>query len=142
MQKRLLLASARELHVAFKKENENDPHLKIGRSKFSQLKPPWCVAPDTAGTHNVCVCIHHQNPKLMISAMHTTENTRSLLSKVVFSLENEDCVLRKCKSCPSPEDLVEHLKSSLAECETVSYKQWVHTDRTQLVDITESLPHH
>ena len=139
VQKRLLLASLKELHAAFIKENEDDPSLKIGKTKFAELKPPWCVSPGSSATHNICVCIHHQNPKLMISAMNTSENANSLMTRLVCSMDNEDCMLRKCKMCPTTGNLVKLLESNLLDLETVTYKQWISTDRTQLADITESV---
>lgn len=59
-QKRLLLCNLRE---AFK---ECHPDLKIGFTKFSMLRPRECVLPGASGTHSVCVCVLHQNVKLMM----------------------------------------------------------------------------
>ena len=64
-QKRLLLCNLKELHQAYK---EKFPQHKIGVSKFCQLRPKWCVTVTSAGTHSVCVCTNHQNPKLMVDA--------------------------------------------------------------------------
>ena len=48
MQKRLLLSNLKELYSSFKNEY---PDAKIGFSKFSQMKPKWCVLPGAKGTH-------------------------------------------------------------------------------------------
>ena len=41
-------------------------NLKVGFSKFAELRPKECVLAGASGTHTVCVCIIHQNVKLMI----------------------------------------------------------------------------
>ena len=62
-QKYLLLANISEIYVLYK---EKYPEDKIGISKFYQLRPPWCVTIGASGMHNVCVCVTHQNIKLLL----------------------------------------------------------------------------
>ena len=62
--KRLILLNLKEAHYLFQQDN---PNVKIGLSKFCFLRPKWCVTADSSGSHNVCVCIKHQNPKLMLA---------------------------------------------------------------------------
>jgi hypothetical protein len=57
MQERLLLANLSELHAVFMEENKDNQSAKVGRSKFAELRPPWCVSPGAWKTHNVCICI-------------------------------------------------------------------------------------
>lgn len=64
-QKRLLLCNLNELHCAYKNKY---PQHRIGLSKFSQLRPKWCVTVSSSGAHSVCVCTIHQNTKLMVDA--------------------------------------------------------------------------
>ena len=49
-------------------------------------------------------------------------------------------MMGQCKECPGQNGLVDFLNQcdELIEVEEVTYKQWVSTDRTQLVTITES----
>ena len=47
--------------------------MKIGLSKFAELRPKECVLAGASGTHNVCVCTIHQNVKLMLSAISAGE---------------------------------------------------------------------
>ena len=61
IQKRRMLTTLKEAYVQFKEENTD---VKIGFSKFAQARPKHVVLPGSSGTHNVCVCVHHQNPKL------------------------------------------------------------------------------
>ena len=65
MQKRLLLCNVNELYIKFKEEHPNE---KISCSSFAALRPKWCINVDNIGSHSVCVCVYHQNVKLMIDA--------------------------------------------------------------------------
>lgn len=62
MQKLLLLMNLKELYAEFTKLN---PDKKVGFSKFASLRPKQCVLAGSSGTHSVCVCVIHQNFKLM-----------------------------------------------------------------------------
>lgn len=57
-QKRLILSNLKETYHLFKKKY---PHLKIGFSKFCELRPKHCVLPGANGTHSICVCAIHEN---------------------------------------------------------------------------------
>ena len=61
-QKRLILCNIKEAFQLFK---EKHPNLKIGFSKFAELRPKECVLAGAGGMHSVCVCTIHQNIKLM-----------------------------------------------------------------------------
>ena len=63
VQKRLVLSNLREVYHEFK---EKFPDLKIGFSKFAELRPKHCILAGASGTHAVCVCTIHQNAKLMM----------------------------------------------------------------------------
>ena len=63
VQKRMILCTEYEAYLKFKEEN---PDIKVGSSKFAEHRPQNVVLPGSAGTHVVCVCTYHQNPKLMI----------------------------------------------------------------------------
>lgn len=66
-QKRLMLCNLKELHHEFKQKY---PGNRVGFSKFSTLRPKWCVLAGAPGTHCVCVCTIHQNPLLLLQATH------------------------------------------------------------------------
>lgn len=67
VQRRLVLMNLKELYSEFKKKNEN---IKIGFSKFAELRPKECVlAFENYGTHTTCVCQYHQNYKLRIESL-------------------------------------------------------------------------
>ena len=63
-QKRVLLCNLKEAYEQFKMHN---PAVKIGFSKFAELRPKECILAGSAGTHSVCVCTLHQNTKLMLA---------------------------------------------------------------------------
>lgn len=56
IQKRLVLCNLKELYQNFK---DKHPSLKIGFSKFAELRPRYCVLAGASGTHSVCVCTIH-----------------------------------------------------------------------------------
>ena len=62
-QKHLVLCNLKE---AFKHFKNVHPSIKIGFTKFAELRPKQCVLAGSAGTHSVCVCTIHQNVKLMM----------------------------------------------------------------------------
>ena len=50
--------------------------MKVGRSKFTELCPINVVFAGTTGTRNVCLCVLHQNVKLMFEGCKLSTNTR------------------------------------------------------------------
>ena len=67
----MLLCNLHELYTSFK---EQHPNSKIGLSKFCSLRPNWCVTVSASGTCSVCVCISHQNTKLIADGFTSTVN--------------------------------------------------------------------
>ena len=135
-QKRLLLGNLKELYTKYKETHKD----AIGFSTFAKLRPRWCVMAGGKGTHNVCVCVQHQNTKLMVSAIGVTNlNYKDLLNKTVCNLEEPKCMLRQCRNCPRKEILTNYLKTFeiLEERDSINYSQWVSTDRSNLI-ITET----
>lgn len=92
VQKRLILCNLNELYSIFKTQN---PDVKLGFSKFAQLRPKHCVIAGSSGTHTVCVCVYHENLKLMLRKIkleYLTENTNLKL------IDFRDCL--KLTMCP------------------------------------------
>ncbi|XP_060780327.1 uncharacterized protein LOC132888272 [Neoarius graeffei] len=136
MQKRLLLVNINELYSEYIKESGD----KIGISKFYELRPQWCVPVTSSGMHSVCVCQHHQNTKLCCSVIPEITDYKELLSKMVCSTENRECMLHYCDNCPGKDGLVTYLTELFATNDIepediITYKQWVLTDRTALVTL-------
>ena len=109
-QKGLLLCNISEIYEQFKKEN---PNKKIGFSKFAVLCPKWCIPLGAAGTHNVCVCMYHQNVKLMLVAMNSSPNYKQIIEMCVCDVDKYECMMGYCDDCPDPSELKRFLKNEL-----------------------------
>ena len=157
LRKHLLLSTLDEAYTKFKEENED---IKIGLTKFQELRPPQIVLAGASGTHNVCVCIHHKNPDLRISSSVMGQNpvfknellkrnpdrsltAVSLVHEIVCEEENTDCWLGDGELCEDCDCLVEELKERfLRICESLSiveieFDQWVATDYSTLFTVQE-----
>ena len=152
VQKRRILTTVKEAHVRFREEN---PDVKIGLSKFAEARPKHVVLPGASGTHSVCVCVHHQNPKLMIDHSQIKTNSmfkemlgseetgvysgeikyQHLLAKLMCNPPSTDCWLGECSECEDSGNLSRSLTETFIrlDVEQITYKQWESIDRTDLV---------
>ena len=130
-QKRLILLTLKELFQQFKIQH---PDIKIGFSKFCTLRPKWCVVAGSAGTHAVCVCLIHENPKLLIESGNIPLSYKELLSLMVCDVKSRNCMLNKCDLCPSVANLREYLQSLFEDTnDEILFKQWTTVDRAEIV---------
>lgn len=130
-QKKLIMYSLNELFVSFKQKY---PNHKVGRSAFCSLRPKWCVLPDAASTHTVCVCKYHQNVKLMVSGAKLNIDYKDLIDLLVCDSQNSDCMLNNCQDCPGKEFLLELLRTETEDLpDEITFMQWVSTDRAELI---------
>ena len=91
VQKRLLLGCLRDIYTLFKEDVDNP---RIGFSSFAALRPRYCVSAGTSGTHAVCICTHHPNPKLMLCALDVEKvSVNDLISQTVCSVKGRDCMM-------------------------------------------------
>ena len=98
VQKRLILGTLKEAYRQFK-EDSNNP--SIGFSSFCALRPRNCVLAGSAGTHAVCVCVYHQNVKLMIDSLGGRGlSYYDLIDHAVCDSEREQCMVGTCENCP------------------------------------------
>lgn len=139
-QKRLVLCNLREIYELFK---TNYPNNRIGFSTFADLRPENCILAGASGTHSVCVCTIHQNPKLMLDACKGSisnatpfnfDDYKSFLNAIICEDPTRECYFSECEDCPGTGSLKEKLIDIFdeQEIETVTYKQWVSTDRATL----------
>ncbi len=133
--KQYMLHNLDELYDLFKKDH---PDVKIGRTKFSILKPDQCKWPGGHGRHNVCVCEIHENFKLLMDAIGQEIETSELATKVLCEDKSSECYLGFCDHCPNFDEVDEMLQI-LDESETVEFYNWEGTDRTSLIQMTESV---
>lgn len=140
-QKRLLLSDIKELHNRFKKKYLSFP---IGLTKFAELRPKWCVLAGTSGTHNVCVCVIHQNVKAMIDAAGLeifSKNLKTILNNydncirfILCDKPKDTCHMLQCKDCPKLENFSDLLLGILNQnnIRQVIFSKWQSTDRCTL----------
>ena len=62
-----LICNLKRLHTQFTSEHEG---LNISIFNLTKLRPGHCVPAGSSGTHNVCVCVHHENVKLMLNEIN------------------------------------------------------------------------
>ncbi|KYQ54441.1 hypothetical protein ALC60_06673 [Trachymyrmex zeteki] len=139
--KRLLLFDLRGLFLAFK---ESNPDIKVGFSKFAQLRPRQCILAGSSGTHSVCVCTIHQNCKLMLDAVNITKLTeksvkpisdyKDCLQQITCTDPSEECSLGECEKCPNISELMLNVQELLEEQDiyNVQFSSWTGTDRSTL----------
>ena len=135
-QKHLVLYNFKELFSMFKTRY---PSTTVGFSFFCSSIPKWCVLAGASGTHAVCVCTIHQNTKLLITALNTSEKYKDMMKLLVCSTDNKDCMIHRCSNCPSSDILRNHLLNIIGEYDDdteITYKQWVTTDQSTLSQIT------
>ena len=82
---------------------------------FCKLTPKWCITTNSSGSHNVCVCTHHQNVKLLVDATKLNESYKELMERLVCSRENSECMLHQCDQCPGVDNLKTFLEGSFKE---------------------------
>lgn len=139
MQKRLLLMNLKELYAEFKKLN---PDNKVGFSKFASLRPKQCVLAGSSGTHSVCVCVIHQNFKLMCECVFQKEldqnkynDFHTWVNLAICKIPRTECYLAECSTCPGLDTIRETLENYFDRygIETVQYNMWTTTDRSEFV---------
>ena len=135
-QKKLVLGNLKEVYQKFK-ESENHPD--IGFSIFCSLRPKHCVLAGDNGTHSVCVCTYHQNPKLQLNAIGEKDvSLEDVLAKAVCDINNETCMMRKCKNCPGEKGVIEFVQALPAmEGKELRYSKWVTVDRCTLEEVVQ-----
>lgn len=135
-QKRLILCNLKEAYQQFKEQNSN---IKIGFSKFADLRPKFCILAGGNGTHSVCVCTIHQNMKLMLHSIKRHHSLLDIMKLYVCNIENEKCMLGECDRCPNENFRAEVEKFEIFQnVDEIIYKRWVSTDRATLVTQVES----
>ncbi len=141
IQKRLLLMSVNESFIEFKARYGD---VKVGRSSFACLKPPEIIQPNSSGMHRLCVCLYHQNVKLMVIAIQEFGlkiTYHDLMQMAMCTNTTEACYNLKCKKCPGSEAISKFLTESLADLwiEQMTYMQWCSQDNHELKSVEQDV---
>lgn len=137
LQRRLVLMNLHEAYMLFKSKHPND---KIGFSKFAALRPPECVLANSAhGIHTTCVCLYHQNAKLIVHGLQKigivdrTQKYRDVMEMLLCTEPEDKCRLNECNLCPGIEGnennvglrtiLLNRFEDNIIE--DITIRQWV-----------------
>lgn len=146
VQKKLVLCNLSELHTAFKNEN---PTIKIGKSKFAALRPKHCVLAGASGTHSICVCRYHQNFKLLLDGGNlkgmdpAITDYKYVMSAVLCDPPTAECYTKGCcKDCPGFETLKENILNLFEEnfVQEIKFNQWSAVDRSSFDTLVLNTP--
>ena len=149
-QKLLVLFTLREVYEHFK---ELHPGVKVGFSKFCDLRPRQCALAGPSGSHSVCVCTIHQNVTLMMEGTKLAKLTKDMeipltdykdcLAQLICDKNITNCRLGQCDDCGNSEKGKSGREAKFRsylykvfdkhKIENVSYTQWVSTDRSNVV---------
>lgn len=147
VQKRLILSTLKEIYEEFKKKHVD---VKIGFSKFAELRPKYCVQLGSSGTHTICVCTIHQNIKLMMSNSNFNviseqkySTYKDCISSVLCQPPTSECYLERCINCPRLDNLKFELynmfeNAGYADAD-MKFNQWINTDRCSLETLVKPL---
>ncbi|KAF2900919.1 hypothetical protein ILUMI_05268 [Ignelater luminosus] len=153
--KQLLMCNIDELYQQFKSKY---PDTKVGLTKLFTLRPKQCLFAGDSGAHVVCVCIYHQNVKLMLNGGDipslTSESAipltsyKDCLKKMMCPNPTPICYLmtqklpsnERCSNCAGLTEIREHLKTIFDEnqIKSVQFSTWIGTDRFTVT--TQVLP--
>lgn len=130
---RHLIYTVKESHGMFCKDN---PELKLGLSKFFELKP-INVLSFSKMPHNVCCCQIHENIRC---ALKTLKSAHPLFSELytdndmhknfVCNEPSKECFFNVCEYCLNAWKLRELEQEIANPSQMVSWFKWVKTDQT------------
>ncbi|CAF1530923.1 unnamed protein product [Adineta ricciae] len=101
VQKRYLLHTLNEVYRLFLNENTDD---RISCSSFKELRPPNILYKSLT-SHNICVCLYHENVLLLIQALNAhihgfgTIGFNTFVKLLVCDDMNESCMFTECDQC-------------------------------------------
>ena len=89
-----------ELYALFKNDH---PEVKIGRTKFGQLRP-INVLLSSSLPHNTCQCKYHENFILLLEALHKVSSkipiySSDFVGQMVCQTSTHHCWSNQCHEC-------------------------------------------
>ena len=99
VQKRHLYYTIKETHSLFLHDH---PDVKIGKSKFAELKPAN-IFHQSKTPKDACLCIYHENFSLLCEALHKIipsfpVYSSSFIFNLVCSPDSEKCMMGNCSN--------------------------------------------
>lgn len=100
-QRRVLVKPLTELHMQYNVQMQQS--YKLSYRQFVRYCPFYVTQPK-ASDRNTCACMEHENIKLMIEKLRqkgllASTSISQLLSAIVCSLDNKECMYRVCAKC-------------------------------------------
>jgi hypothetical protein len=101
VQARHLTTTINEVYAMFK---ESNPDIKIGRSKFSELRPKHVLLSSQL-PRNVCLCKYHENFIMAVNTLNKEfghiipKYDHDLPAKLVCAAATDDCWFNRCPTC-------------------------------------------
>lgn len=137
VQSRYMLMSLSEAYQSFKKDNAE----KIGLSKFCELRPKHIKLFDQI-PHNVCVCVYHENVRLLLWALKgetgLPDNISKFTNELVCDPESEQCMSLECNACRGK--IKDYMPQDTND-DVVTYYQWQKAEKLQLAGTISEIFH-
>ena len=110
MQKKFLMMTVNEAHSLFCDAN---PGVKIGKSKFADLRPTH-VCLNATFPHNMCLCKYHENMRLLLESLRSyihglPTGFHDFLETIVCNQDAEECMIGRCELCHNKFEDVYHV---------------------------------
>jgi hypothetical protein len=139
VQKKILMTTVMEAFQQFKLMN---PDVKIGKSKFANLRPKN-VVPITEKDHTVCCCSYHENFEMLFNGIGQLQGDLPGVGEIIAMsscTENIKCKLGECEKCKDVVKLVDEIFNSVnLDPETPClYLQWTAEYRKIQINTTLS----
>ena len=121
-----MINNLRETYELFKDENKS---VDLSRSLFADLRPAF-VVPKSALAHRNCLCVYHENVRLLLKDVdkYVDETHCSSLptftENLVCSTNDEECMFRSCSICQDffSEKVQENVSNGNSK---ITWSQWI-----------------
>lgn len=124
-QKLLLSYTVNELYNNFLADFKDKLEILPKFSYFASLKPKECIVAGDPGSHSICICDEHENVRLRLLALNKAIKYKEILSQSFCDLENRNCMLHACKSCPGLPKIEEIINDYLKDDnKKITYNFW------------------
>lgn len=130
IQLRYMLMSLSEAYEQF----QSFCNEKIGFSKFASLRPKHVKIFDKI-PHNVCVCVYHENVRLLLQALKPStqlnQEFSGFINQVVCSPTLKDCMYSECETCANK--LLSLKPQEDVQDTPAKYFQWQKSEKVEII---------